>query len=134
MSEENVELARRGYAAFNRGDREAWLAMVDPEAELVFPFFQQLEGGGAAEGRAGAARLWDSWHRAFPDASIEVDSIKDLGEAMFVAVRVRGRGAGSDVPIDQPAWHVMKLRDGKVIQLTAFLDESEALEAAGLSV
>jgi ketosteroid isomerase-like protein len=133
MSQENVETVRRGYEAFNRGDREGWLAFIHADAELVLPFYQALEGSGPAYGRAGAEQLWDSWHRAFPDASFEVDAIRDLGDTMWVAVRVRGRGARSDVPIDQPSWHVVEWRDDKIIRLQAFLREADALEAAGLS-
>jgi ketosteroid isomerase-like protein len=133
MSQENVELMRRGYELFNQNDREGWLAILDPDAELTFPFFQQLEGGGPARGRAGAELMWESWRRAFPDASFEVDAIQDLGDTIFVSVRVRGHGAGSDVPIEQPSWHVANWRNGKLIRLRAFLQEAEALKAAGLS-
>ncbi len=34
MSQENVELVRRGYAAFNRQDFEAWLDFLDPQVEF----------------------------------------------------------------------------------------------------
>ena len=132
MSQENVEIVRRGYEAFNRGDREAWLATLDPNVELVFPFLE-LEGQGPAHGHSGAAQLWDTWRTTFANASFEVDTIRDLGDTMFVALRVRGRGTGSEVPIEQRGWHVMNWRDGRVIRVRAFLREAEALEAAGLA-
>ena len=134
MSEERTETARRTYEAFNRGDRETWLAVIHPEAEIVMPIFQALEGGaGARHGHAGANELWENWHAVFRDPVIEVKEIRHLGETTFVAIRLRGQGAGSDVPIDQPAWHVVRWRDGKVIRIQAFLREAEALEAAGLT-
>ena len=34
MSEENVELARQALEAFNRGDRDAWFLLNDPELEF----------------------------------------------------------------------------------------------------
>ena len=34
MSQENVENTRRGIDAWNRGDRDEWLAGFAPEAEL----------------------------------------------------------------------------------------------------
>jgi ketosteroid isomerase-like protein len=132
MSEENVEIVRRGYEAFNRGDREAWLAILDPSVELVFPFFE-LEGQGPAHGHAGAEQVWDTWRTTFASASFEVDTIRDLGDTMLIALRVRGRGVGSEVPIEQRSWHVVTWREGRVIRLRAFLREAEALEAAGLS-
>jgi ketosteroid isomerase-like protein len=132
MSQENVEAVRRGYAAFNRGDREAWLATLDPNVELFIPFLE-LEGRGPAHGHSGAGQLWDAWRTTFADASFDVDTIRDLGDTTLVALRVRGRGAGSDVPIEQQSWHVVTWRDGRVFRLRAFLREAEALEAAGVS-
>jgi ketosteroid isomerase-like protein len=35
MSQENVEVVRRAYAAFNRGDLDAVVANVAPDAEYV---------------------------------------------------------------------------------------------------
>ena len=31
MSEENVEIVRRGYEAYGRGDLHAWLKTIDPD-------------------------------------------------------------------------------------------------------
>ena len=132
MSEENAEVVRRGYEAFNRGDREAWLGTLDPNVELTIPFLE-LEGQGPAHGYSGAERLWDTWRGTFSNASFEVDTIQELGDTMVVALWVRGRGVGSEVPIEQRSWHVVTWRDGRVFRLRAFLREAEALEAAGLS-
>ena len=132
MSEENVEAVRRAYEAFNRGDREEWLATLDPNVELVFPFFE-LEGQGPAHGHAGAEKMWDTWRATFSNASFEVDTIRDLGDTMFIALRVRGSGVGSEVPIEQRSWHVVTVHEGRAIRIRAFLREAEALKAAGLS-
>ena len=40
MSQENVEVLRRGYEAWNRGDRDAAFESLEPEFELQLP-----EGG-----------------------------------------------------------------------------------------
>jgi ketosteroid isomerase-like protein len=51
MSEENVEIVRRSYEAFDRGDIPAWLNGLDPEIVLhenadfpASPTFQGHEG------------------------------------------------------------------------------------------
>ena len=132
MSEESVETARRGYEAFNRGDRAAWLASLDPGVELVFPFME-LDGHGPAYGHAGAEQTWDAWRATFTNASFEVVTVCDLAEGVLVALRVHGLGVGSEVPIEQRSWHVVSLRGGRITRVEAFLREAEALEAAGLS-
>jgi hypothetical protein len=56
MSEENVELARQAYHAFNRRDLASLLALIDADAEAV-PRLAAVEGvfldttGSAAGGR-----------------------------------------------------------------------------------
>ena len=37
MASENVELIRRGYESFNRGDLDDVFARVDPEIEWITP-------------------------------------------------------------------------------------------------
>lgn len=35
MSEENVEVVRQGYAAWNKGNMDAMLALLDPDVEFM---------------------------------------------------------------------------------------------------
>src|SRR5436305_11916072 len=37
MSQENVDLAQKALDAFNQRDRTAWLALTDPEVQVVPP-------------------------------------------------------------------------------------------------
>ena len=46
--------------------------------------------------------------------------------------RVRGRGAGSDVPFENTVWHGSEWRRGKCVWWGIYESETEALEAAGL--
>ncbi len=55
MSEENVELFRRGLDAFNRGDLEAWLATIHPEVSFA-PIRSSVEG--TYRGHAGVRRFF----------------------------------------------------------------------------
>jgi ketosteroid isomerase-like protein len=47
--------------------------------------------------------------------------------------RVSRRGSGSGVEVTLDAADVFTLRDGKVIQMTGYPKQAEALEAVGLS-
>src|SRR5687767_7631750 len=133
MSEENVELHRRGYDAWNRGDVEGWLGLVDAKVEII-PMTAQFEGGGPLRGHGSARRLWESWAATFPDRQFEVDQIRDLGgDTTIAAVRFQGRGVGSGVPVEQQVWHVIWWRNKKIARWQAFPTEADALEAAGLS-
>jgi hypothetical protein len=67
-----------------------------------------------------------------PDFSTEIVEVRDPGDSLIVAVRVRGQGVEGGVPIDEVWWQTIKVRDGKATWWRNFGSEAEALEAAGL--
>jgi ketosteroid isomerase-like protein len=133
MSQENVERLRQAYGAWNRGDRDSWVALAHPDGELILPAVQMMEGSDALRGQEGAERAWQVLHDTFSDPRFDVEEIRDLGERTFGKTRLRGRGAGSGAPLDQRIWHLVQWRNGKIIRFEGFLNEDKALEAAGLS-
>jgi ketosteroid isomerase-like protein len=130
MSQENVELTHRVFQAFNDRDLDTLLAGLHNDVE-AFPRLAAVEG--AYSGHDGVRRWWEQLLGAFPDFHAEILEVRDLGQLMVVVLRVRGRGAGSDTPLDSTIWHVNQFRDGKVIRWRVYTSESEALEAVGLA-
>jgi ketosteroid isomerase-like protein len=130
MSRENVELVRRGYDAFNRRDLNGFLSLMSHDVEggsrLV-----AIEGG--FHGHDGVRRWWSSLLGNFPDLKLEVMEVRELGDAALVEGRIWGHGAGSQTPVENHQWQVVRFRGGKVSSWQTFLSESEALEAVGLS-
>jgi ketosteroid isomerase-like protein len=66
------------------------------------------------------------------DSSVEETKAVD-SERVLVTDWMRARGSRGGVPIEQRFWVVMVVRDGKLARSTVYTDESQALEAAGLS-
>jgi ketosteroid isomerase-like protein len=130
MSQENVELNRRGFQAFNDRDLDGLLAVLDEDVEVV-PILAAMEG--SYHGHDGIRRWWAGLLGGFPDISVEVLEVRDLGDVTVTVVRVSGRGAESDTPFDAAVWQVHQWRHGKCIRWHAYPSESEALEAVGLS-
>jgi ketosteroid isomerase-like protein len=131
MSQENVEIVRRGYDAWNRGDLDEWLAAFAPEGELHTT--GQFPDQGVYRGRAGLERYWGEIHEAAEEPSVSVSDMRASGDKVFAAATGRGRGKRSGVPVEQPIWFVSTIRDGLVVRVETYLDPSEALEAVGLS-
>jgi ketosteroid isomerase-like protein len=131
MSKENVERLYRAYDAFNRRDLDAYLALIDPEVELT-PRIMELEGGSYYRGHDGVREWWRTLFAVFPDFSTEIVEVRDLGDSLIVAVRVRGHGVEGGAPIEEVWWQTIKVRDGKATWWRNFGSEAEALEAAGL--
>jgi ketosteroid isomerase-like protein len=130
MSQENVEIVRRGYEALNRRDIEAWIDLFHPEVEA-----HDLAGMPDAPIRRGrdALREWVAMmEEIWVDARYEPGEVIEAGEFIVVAVRATARGRGSDVPMDIPMFHVFEVQHGKIRRSWAYLDRAEALEAAGL--
>ena len=54
------------------------------------------------------------------------------GDRVLVSGRMSGQGRGSGVPVAAEEFHVLTLRDARIVRLQMFLDEGEARTAAGL--
>jgi ketosteroid isomerase-like protein len=130
MSQENVDLTRRAFKAFDDRDLDALLAILDDDVE-AFPILAGMEGG--YRGHDGIRRWWASLLGTFPDFRAEVRELRDLGEVTLTVLRMRGHAAGSETPVDATAWQVSQFRQGKCIRWRVYTGEREALQAVGLS-
>jgi ketosteroid isomerase-like protein len=130
MSRENVENVRRGIGAWNRGDLDEWLAGFAPEAELHTT--GRFADRGVYRGRAGLERYWAEIREDIEDLSTSISEIRAVGDKVLVTTTGRGRGKRSKVPMEQPIWFVMTLRDGLAVRVETYVDPEPALEAARL--
>ena len=91
-----------------------------------------MEGG--YHGHDGIRRMWTDLFGAFPDFSPELYEVHDIGgNVTLAAACIRGHGAGSDTPIEQVFWQVVRWRRGRCFWWAHFDTRAEALEAVGLS-
>jgi uncharacterized protein len=131
MSEENVDLARRGYEAFARGDLDAVLEFMHPKIEAHDP--PEVPDAAIYRGRDAVRRDWEQTADVFEDFSVDVEKTFDRGDEVVLFLRFRGRGRDSHAELQAPMAHVWTIRNGKAVRLRQFLNRAEALEAAGLS-
>jgi ketosteroid isomerase-like protein len=134
MSQENLELVRRGLALFNRGELDEVLSeILHPDIELT-PGIGPLLGVGTIRGREAVRRFWvEDLPQGLDEFRIEPLRFEDFGEVVLVEARYRARGPGSGMDIDQQFATLYFLRDGLVERIHDHLTREEALEAAGLS-
>jgi ketosteroid isomerase-like protein len=130
MSQENVEIVRRMYEAFNRGDVDAFLQRCAPEFE--FRDLPQLPGSGVFVGRDGFRAWWSQLVDAFERLRFDPREFIDGGDHVVVAMHATGSGRGSGAKVEMQMSNVWTLGDGMVARLITYSDHAEALEAAGL--
>ena len=133
MSQENVEIVRRGHEAFNRDDLSVISELATPDVEWgatgAFP--------GVDAGYRGpeAIREWGDLIRSeWEEFEVSLDEIlHDENDLIVVAERLRGRGRGSGVEVEMRVFSAYWVEEGKIKRRAAFTDRVEALEVAGLS-
>jgi ketosteroid isomerase-like protein len=131
MSEENVELVRRGAEALMRRDRTAWLAVNDADFEVV-PHPDWPESG-----VRGAEAAWDYYLEIFDTFEpfpIDNAEVRDAGgDKVLMHYRVELSGAGSGAEVEFENWAVFTIRRGKVLRAEWFADRAAAIKTAGIS-
>ena len=126
-----METWRQSVDAFVRRDRSAFLALCDPDYEVV-PQRDWPEPG-AIRGREAA---WDFYAQVAdtfePFDASDAEVIDAVADKIVVhrGAELRGRESGADVGLDH--WLVVTFRAGKPCRDEWFTDRAEALEAAGL--
>ena len=130
MSEENVEVVRRFYAAWSGDELPGPTELMNPEIEYVNP--DRAVEPGTRRGLAAFSRAvekvfegWETWH-------MEPEQFRAVGDQVAVVVRYRARGRGSGVEVEGRESALWTVRDGKVVRYAWFHEPADALEAAGL--
>ena len=131
MSQENLERVRTRMEAFRRTG-ELDLEFLAPDFEL-----QQassiVDTAGVFRGPSAFREVLGELEEAFEDLSFEGERyLQAPGGEVIAIVRVRGRGKGSGIRLDNQIAHVWTFRDGKACRLKIFEEPDEALEDAGV--
>lgn len=125
----SVDLVKRSYAAFERGDLDGVLGDLDPEIE-----WQQAQGlphGGTYHGvdevrRAIFDPLGEEWWDEFSAVPAE---FLDAGGEVVVLGRYRGVAKGTGKQLDVPFVHVWTVRGEKAVRFRQYLDTAGWVEA-----
>jgi ketosteroid isomerase-like protein len=128
MSEENVEIVRRAYAAFERGDVYAVLNDADPD---LITYRADPEAR-TWHGPDGFLQALADWTEGFDEFSATAEEFIDAGDSVIVRVHQTARGQTSGVPVEADFWFLHTLGNAKVTRVDIFASKAPALEAAGL--
>ena len=132
MSERNVELHRRVIDAYNARDVEAFIAWCHPEIEIHSAF--AAVGGAIYHGHDGMREFFRDFEEVWGDqVHIEPEVYFDLGESTLFFYVLHGRGRRSGAPVEMPAAHVCRWRDGLMVYFKGYAHREDALRDLGVS-
>jgi ketosteroid isomerase-like protein len=131
VSGENVELIRRAYEAYAKGDVSTMLSFVDPDLEWTYldPSFEDPEPQ-VCHGRHELEEALE--RRAGLGLTSELEEVLGSGEQVMVAVRTPGLDAHRVRKADDRNFSVFTIREGRIIALRDCRDRQEATAIAGI--
>jgi ketosteroid isomerase-like protein len=132
VSDQNVELHRRLYEAFNARDIDSLIALCDPGITVQSAF--AAVSGTVYHGHDGV-RSWqgdlaEAWGG---DIRVEAEAYFDLGEHALAFDVLHGRGRHSGAEVALPAAAVTRWRDRQCVYFKAYAHREEALGDLGVS-
>jgi ketosteroid isomerase-like protein len=133
MSQENVEIIRRLYEAFNGRDFAGAALLVHPEGE-VYPGVVGPDAEMRSQfcGRDEVRQFFEATGEVWESVTVEVREIVPTPDGrllVFENWHTCGRGG---IEVDTKVIDVYEFRDGLIVRVDGFLDEDEARKAAGL--
>lgn len=130
MANENVEIARRAYAAYNRSGIEGILGYLDPEIEW-WMWEEFARGSRVFNGHEGVREVLTIFNENFDD--FQVDPGEFIGaddERIIVSVRLSGRAKGTGEEQTFDLFHLWTIRGGCAVRFDSYATREEALAAA----
>jgi ketosteroid isomerase-like protein len=131
MSQENVEIVRRGYA-HRQATGEFLEEIIASDFVWDMSTFRGWPEQQVYEGIEEARRFIREWTAAFDGWEIEVVTLHDAGADKVVGIlRQRGRSKTTGLPVDMLLAQVFTIQGGKERRMEMYADPDEALKAVG---
>ncbi len=133
MSQENVEIVREAFEAFQGGDVDKTARLVDPEVEF-HGTVGGLQQGQVAHGQSQIEEKFEAEDlEAWEERRLEAEEFIDAGDNVVVLLHEYRRGSGSGVELEAKTALVIAVSGGRVVRIQGYLDRGAARKAAGLS-
>jgi ketosteroid isomerase-like protein len=125
-----IELAERGYRAWNEDDLEALLAICHPEVEYhtsgVFPGLEPVYLG-----EEGMRRWWHTFHEPWRQIKVIPERIAEWRDGVAVLIRFEGTGR-QGIETTMRFINTIEIRDGLAYRFHSQAPTEEAIRELGL--
>jgi len=131
MSQENVELVRRMYDAWNERGPESLQQFWAEDAEFHDPL--NLPDSRVVRGRDAIAAYQTDQTRVIGDMKFALVDMRERGQTVVIRLELTVHGPASGIDVPGEIAQVVEVVDGRVQRMRVFMTWEEALEAAALS-
>ncbi|MGH2801032.1 MAG: nuclear transport factor 2 family protein [Solirubrobacterales bacterium] len=128
MSQQDVELARRAYEAWNEGGAEMLRQFLAEDFEFRDP--PNLPDSRVVRGRDAAAAYLASQVEVIGDMKFTIVEVKERGRSVVLRMKLDVHGAGSGLVLPGELMQVIEVAQGGIQRLRGFFEWEQALEAA----
>jgi len=130
MAETNVDRLRAGYEALDKGDMETLQQFIHPQAEMHDR--PEIPDATTYVGWDGIVLSLRASRETFDDFHFIPQRFHENGDRIVVILTMTGTGRASGVPVEERIAHVWRIEDGRAVELHAYSDPADALDAVGL--
>ncbi len=130
MSQENVEIVRRIFDGWSRGDFSVGAELLDPDFEWE-QHAEAVEPGTRRGGQVGNSLK--NIFEIYENFRVQPEDFIDAGENVVVAARISGTEKRTGMPLEGTWEFVWTVRKGRLVRNQVYANRAEALEAARLS-
>jgi ketosteroid isomerase-like protein len=130
MTEDNVEIVRRGFTATMDADWQTALATLGREAEI---HDYDIPDAGTYHGHDGWFAWLENWSESWDSWRVEDVEFRAVEPDGAIALfRMIAKGGTSGLEVERRDAIVYRLENGKIVRMEYFNDQAKALQAAGL--
>jgi ketosteroid isomerase-like protein len=132
MSQENVEIVRRSFDGFRRGDYRG--AVREFHADAVWHNTAEFPGQRFCVGPEAIIDFWKTLMESFDEAesTMEIERVVEGENSVVVAVHSVGKGKASGIPLDFHWGAAFRVSHGKISRVDVHGELKKALKAVGL--
>ena len=132
MSEANVQIMRRSFDLWKRGDLEGWLETIDPAIGWDISTHPLPDVPNRGRGRdALTTDMFATYLSGWNDYSAELKEVLDAGEHVILVLHEMATMRDTGVPLERDLVQLWTVRGERAVFLRVFRTKDEAIEAAG---
>jgi ketosteroid isomerase-like protein len=131
MSQDNVEVVKAFFDAYNARNSEAMDRLLHPDAKMTT--LSARGGLGGHWGQGTMERYFQQLDEAWADFRIDVEHYREHSYCVVALGVARGAGMSSHIEVASDFAVVFVVKDSQILLLDTYSDWKAALAAAGLS-